>query len=113
MDIDYGYGELENKLIRLLRTGAPDFSAAEELIRLGADINAVGNDNSQNILSRVLKNYRWTEHADVSSAAPDYCEEKHGDDCEHDRSLASYRGQSMCTIIRFFLKATPHNMVIG
>ena len=39
MAYDYGYGNLEDKLIDLLRSGTPDFDAAEELIRQGADIN--------------------------------------------------------------------------
>ena len=54
-DYDYGYGDLENKLISLLRSGAPDFAAAEELIRQGADINASGNSDDENILSGILR----------------------------------------------------------
>lgn len=47
MAYDYGYGDLGNKLIELFRSGAPDFDAAEDLIRQGADINAIGKDDRE------------------------------------------------------------------
>lgn len=103
MDYDYGYGELGNKLISLFRSGAPDFDAAEKLIRQGADINAVGKNCSKNILSEILSGYWWTEHGDTVCEVCDRCEEDHCGDCEHNRSLNPNLGPSMCAIIRFFL----------
>ena len=103
MDYDYGYGELGNKLISLFRSGAPDFDAAEKLIRQGADINAVGKNCSKNILSEILSGYWWTEHGDTVCEVCDCCEEDHCGDCEHNRSLNPNLGPSMCAIIRFFL----------
>lgn len=67
MAYDYGYGDLGNKLIELFRSGAPDFDAAEDLIRQGADINAIGKDDDENILSEILSGYWWSEHGDILS----------------------------------------------
>lgn len=103
MTYDYGYGDLGNKLIELFRSGAPDFDAAEELIRQGADINAVGNRNSENVLSEILNGYWWSEHGNTSSDACDTCAEDHCDDCEYNRNLNPELGPSMCAIVRFFL----------
>ena len=104
MAYDYGYGDLGNKLIELFRSGAPDFAAAEDLIRQGADINAVGRDDDENILSEILSGYWWSEHGDTISDACDNCDENHCDNCEHDRNLNPNLGASMCAIIRFFLE---------
>lgn len=98
MSYNYGYGDLENKLITLFRSGAPDFDAAEELIRQGADINAIGKDDEENILSEILSGYWWSAYGDPVSNACDDC-----DDCEHDHNLKHNPGASMCAIIRFFL----------
>lgn len=94
MAYDYGYGEFGNKLIGLFCSGAPDFNTAEELIQQGADLNAIGKDDDENILSEILTGY------DAISDACDGCDESHCDDCEHNRNL---NGPSMCAIIRFFL----------
>lgn len=103
MAYDYGYGDLGNKLIELFRSGAPDFDAAEELIRQGADINAIGKDDDENILSEILSGYWWSEHGDTISDTCDNCDENYCDDCEHNRNLNPNLGPSMCAIIRFFL----------
>lgn len=102
-DYDYGYGDLENKLISLLRSGAPDFAAAEELIRQGADINASGNSDDENILSEILRGYWWSVRGDTIPEACDDCDESHCEDCEHNLNLNPNLGASMCAIIRFFL----------
>lgn len=99
MAYDYGYGDLENKLIELFRSGAPDFGSAEKLIRQGADINAIGKNNCKNILSEILSGYWWSEYGD----ACDNCNENKCDDCEQNRNLNPNLGPSMCAIIRFFL----------
>lgn len=101
MAYDYGYGDLENKLIELFRSGAPDFDAAEELIRQGADINAVGKEYDENILSEILNAYWWSIHADGLNEPCDMCEKSNCDGCEH--NLNPNLGSSMCAIIRFFL----------
>ncbi len=101
MAYDYGYGDLENKLIELFRSGAPDFDAAEELIRQGADLNAIGKDNYENILSEILTGYWWSIHADGLNEPCYICEKLNCDGCEH--NLNPNLGLSMCAIIRFFL----------
>lgn len=102
MVYDYGYGDLENQLIELFQSGAPDFDAAEELIRQGADINAVGKEDDENILSEILMGY-WHSKYNEDADACDYCEGDHCDSCEHNRDLNPSAGASMCAIIRFFL----------
>lgn len=57
MAYEYGYGKLEDQLIDLFRAGAPDFEAAEELLRQGADLNATGRRDDDNILSEILAGY--------------------------------------------------------
>lgn len=100
---DYGYGNLENKLIELFLSGAPDFDAAEELMRHGADINAIGRHDDENILSEILNGYWYSDHGDTVSAVCANRENDHRDDCEYDCNLDSGIGPSMCAIIRFFL----------
>lgn len=55
MAYNYGYGELGNELIELFDSDAPDFEAAEALIRQGADVNAIGYDDDENILSKIFR----------------------------------------------------------
>lgn len=104
MATDYGYGELENKLIELFRSGAPDFDAAAALIRQGADINALGNDDESNILSEILMGYWWATHNINLIDACDTCDKSQCIDCEHNQNLNPTLGSSMCAIIRFFLE---------
>ena len=55
---DYGNEDLENKLIAIFsRSGPPDFDTADELLRLGADVNAEGKRDYNNILSNILHTY--------------------------------------------------------
>lgn len=81
MRYNYGYGELENKLIELFTSGAPDFDAAEKLIKQGADVNATGKMPDENVLSEILQ-WGFRPHT-------------------LDKNLES--GESMCQTIRFFL----------
>ena len=81
MRYNYGYGELENKLIELFTSGAPDFDAAEKLIKQGADVNATGKMPDENVLSEILHGYGRNNEADNHFEA----------------------GESMCPPIRFFL----------
>ena len=99
MAYDYGYGEFGNELIELFRFGTPDFNSAEELIRQGADLNAIGKDENQNILSEILCGY-W--HSCISDVC-DYCDRDDCEDCEYNRDWNPNIGPSMCSIIRFFL----------
>ena len=99
MAYDYGYGNLGNELIELLRYGAPNLDAATDLIRRGADINAIGNDDSENILSEILCGY-WQS---ARSVVCDFCEEDNCEECEEKGNFNPNLGQSMCAIIRFFL----------
>ena len=58
-DHKLGYGMLETKLLSIFqKSGPPDFAAADELIRLGADINAEGDEYDGNILFEILCGYQ-------------------------------------------------------
>lgn len=104
MSYNYGYGELENKLIELFRSGAPDFAAAEELIKQGADVNAIGKDPDENVLSEILQGYWWSKYGDDMPAECDECDEENCEHCQHNKVDKNPElGKSMCHIIRFFL----------
>lgn len=100
---DFGFDDLGNKIVNLFRSGAPDFEAAEELIKQGANLNATGKNDNKNILSEILCAYWWSAYGDTISDACENCEDDHCDDCEHNKNLNPDLGQSMCKIIRFFL----------
>lgn len=103
MSINYGFGELENKLIDLFRDGLPDFNAADELIRQGADINAVGECKEENVLSEILYCYKYTAQKIISD---DLCEDCYEGSCEgcENRVTTHDAGVSMLEVIRYFLK---------
>lgn len=103
MAYDYEYGVLGEKMIELFSKGAPDFEAAEELIKQGADLNAEGNDDEENILSEILQGYWMSAQDDTDRDVCDSCDEDDCDDCENNPNLNPYPGPSMCEIIRFFL----------
>lgn len=103
MSYDYGYGELENRLIELFRSGAPDFDAAEKLIIRGADVNATGKETDENILSEILQGYWWTKSGDDFPEECDFCEEDNCEQCQHNVDKNPELGQSMCQVIQFFL----------
>lgn len=103
MIYDYGYGKLENQLIDLFRSGAPDFVAAEELIRQGADVNAVGNDSAENVLSQILHGYWMTKQGDRFPEGCGDCDDENCEHCRKHKDLNPELGKSMCEIIRFFL----------
>ncbi len=106
MAYDYGYGEYGNQLVELFRSGAPDFEAAEELIRQGADVNAVGKKDDENILSEILMGYWDSTFGDTLNEACRDCEDCYDDrceGCEHNQNLNPNLGSSMCAVIHFFL----------
>lgn len=103
MSYKYGYGELEDKLINLLRSGTPDFEAAEKLIQQGADVNAVGKYDDENILSEILSGYWQSAYKDIMFDECENCEGNDCDVCENKRNLNPNLGESMCAIIRFFI----------
>ncbi len=92
MSYEYGYGKLEDELISLFRSGAPDFEAAEKLIEQGADLNADGS-TEDNVLSEILQGYWWSESGDEIP-----------DDDEETENKNPELGLNMCRIIRFFLE---------
>lgn len=100
MAYDYGYGDLENQLIDLFCSGTPDFHAAEALIQQGADLNAIGKDDDENILSEILGYGCWSESGDSVSDICINCNDNHCDYCEHDPNLS----QTICKVICFFLE---------
>ena len=63
MRYDNGFGVLENSLIDLFRSGAPDFDDAEKLIEQGADVNAIGKELDENVLSNILMGYWQSKHS--------------------------------------------------
>ncbi len=103
MNNTYGYNPLSYELIRLFRSGAPDFEAAEELIRRGADVNDQGNDKSENVLSEILFAYWYSRNGDLERERCQNC------DCDYVRcagceyDLNPDLGNSMLKVIRFFL----------
>lgn len=112
MAYDYGYGALENKLIELFLSGTPDFELAEELLQRGADVNAIGSDDSNNILSEILSDYTYTyqDHSpptDQADSPSDYSQS----------ICAPGPGPSLCDLIRFFLNhgfdVTKHDGCFG
>ena len=103
MENTYGYKPLSYELIKLFRSGAPDFSAAENLIHRGADVNDQGKDKKENVLSKILWGYWQTSTGDL--------EREECWDCERDLewckgcpiSLNPNTSSAMIDVIRFFL----------
>jgi len=84
--MSFKYGELEDQIVDLCRGISPDFQKVDELIRRGADINAVAKDNpDDNILSDILYFFLFDE---------DY--PRHGMDTQF--------GESMVKTVAYFLK---------
>lgn len=99
----YGYKPLSYELITLLRSGAPDFAAAEDLIQRGADVNDQGNDKGENVLSEILMGYWQSGTDDMAQEECWNCESSRNEcaACEH--NLNPNAGESMIRVIRFFL----------
>lgn len=100
---NYGYGCLEDKLIALFRSGKPDFETADELIRLGADMNAEGKDDDENILSEILSGYWWSETGD-EFCEDDDCEKENCEGCPQKKNLNPNCGEAMLEVIKYFLE---------
>ena len=103
MEDTYGYKPLSWELIELLTSGPPDFAAAEELIRRGADVNDQGDDKSRNVLSELLEGY-WSSYLD--GAQIEYGKDEDeitGPLYSNFRLDVPGLGPSMIAIIRFFL----------
>lgn len=99
----YGYTPLSYELIELFRSGAPDFEAAETLIRHGADVNDQGDDQGENVLSEILMGYWESSTADGTQEECYNCmrDYEYCSGCEH--NLNPNIGESMIKIIQFFL----------
>ena len=61
----YVYGKYEDKLLDLMAEGNADFVQADKLIALGADINASGDNNDENILSYIILEYRMNHRKNI------------------------------------------------
>ncbi len=61
----YVYGKYEDKLLYLMAEGNADFVQADKLIALGADVNASGENNDENILSYIILEYRMNHRKNV------------------------------------------------
>lgn len=59
------YGKYEDKLLDLMAQGNADFTQADNLIALGADINAIGDNDDKNILSNIILEYRMNHRKNV------------------------------------------------
>jgi len=104
MGYEYGYGVLEDELIALLRRSSPDYSAAEDLIARGADLNAQGKEKNTNILAGILLDYRIGLYDEPGLY--NHCKVCGNRDCAHCENDAKYRkmvGENLLNIIRFFL----------
>lgn len=99
---DYGFGEAGNQLIDLFRSGAPDFDKARDILSKGLDINIYTKDD--NILSKILSGYWWSESGDD---LPDTCSDCIKEDCTgcpENVNLNPNLGESMIAVICFFLE---------
>lgn len=96
----YGYKPLSYELITLFRSGAPDFAAAEDLIRRGADVNDQGDDKGENVLSEILMGYR---DFFLTKGQLVY-DEEYVKNTDGWRNLNPKVGESMIAVIRFFLE---------
>jgi len=99
----YGYQPLSYELIELFRSGTPDFDAAEDLIRRGADVNDQSGYQGENVRSEILTTYWRSSSADGAQEVCHNCMRdcKFCAGCEH--SLNPNIGESMLKIIQFFL----------
>ena len=59
------YGKYEDKLLELMAQGNADFTQADNLIALGADINAIGDNDDENILSNIILEYRMNHRKNI------------------------------------------------
>ena len=114
MAFAYGYGELEDQIIRLLRMDPPDFTAAERLIAKGANLNASGNDPDENILSEILSGFWQSEsihmmeddefHDGYGEYDDECSDNEHKENYPEKSGITGRSGRFMVKIIRFFLK---------
>lgn len=77
---------LQDQLIALLRSGAPDFAAADMLLARGADPNASGKDEDGNVLSEILIGCWRSEKGDDLSGECDNCKKAGCSGCEQNRN---------------------------
>ena len=104
MENTHGFKPLSYELIKLFRSGAPDFAKAEELIRQGADVNDQGKSKSENVLSEILIGYWESGTADNSLEVCYDCEESSIPCTECKHFLNPNPGEAMIKIIKFFLE---------
>lgn len=99
----YGYQPLSYELIESFCSGAPNFDAAETLIRRGADVNDQGDDKHENVLSEILMGYWWSSTGDgvQEECYNCMCDNEYCSGCKH--NLNPNIGESMIKIIQFFL----------
>lgn len=101
--MDYGYGDIGNRLLDACIKYAPDFQLVKELLNSGIDLNMISEknrnepqDKNETILSEIILNY--TESLDRS-----YCQ-----GCERDICYGCTRhgsdGQYLPEIVRLFLE---------
>jgi hypothetical protein len=102
MGCNYGYGVLEDKLIELFYQGKPDFDAAENLIKQGADLNAIGEYDDENMLYEILMGYGRFTVCENCNEFEEY-DESRCKNCKLGFKFDPNPGMSMCEIIRFFL----------
>ncbi len=99
-----GFKPLSYELIKLFRSGAPDFSKAEELIRQGADVNDQNKRKTKNVLSAILIGYWESGTADGSLEVCYECEESSVPCTECKHFLNPNPGEAMIKVIKFFFE---------
>ncbi len=97
----FGFQPLSYELITLLESGPPDFQAAEELLRKGADINDSSTVLDENVLSDILLGYCDTCLCNDPDKSE--CDYKSHDCLSCPKSRNPNSGESMLQIIQFFL----------
>ena len=98
----FGYKPYSWELIELFHSGPPDFDKAEELIRLGADVNDQGDDKDDNVLSEIIMGYRESRIDEDRKRCGD-CKMSNEDciGCPNDKNPRV--GPALLQVIRFFL----------
>lgn len=99
----YGYKPLSYELIDLFQSGEPDFEAAKDLIRRGADVNDQGDDKGENVLSEILMGYWQSSTAGGVQEECQNCESNAAQCAQCEHNLNPNVGESMIKVIQFFL----------
>ena len=118
---EYGYGDLEDKLIAVFDPKSPDFETADLLIKMGANVNAEGKNDEENILSEII-GQSWINCGESMIQIIQYFikngfdvhkkDERYGAQCLWNLTLSSF-DRYMIDAIKLLLDAGAKNVCIG